>query len=73
MEYLLTLVAAWWWLIVAIPFLALVLLIIVAYTGSDGPEPKLQIFEMEKSFLDVQNGIFLQFVHFVLLHKLKSL
>jgi len=58
MEYLLTLVAAWWWLIVAIPFLALVLLIIVAYTGSDGPEPKLQIFEMEKSFLDVQNGIF---------------
>lgn len=56
MEFILELLSHWWWLIAALPILAVLLTLGFAFAGANGPLPIINVFENEKSFLDVQNG-----------------
>jgi hypothetical protein len=56
MEFILELLDTWCWFIAALPIIALVLIVAYAVAGANGPHPKINVFDNEKSFLDVQNG-----------------
>jgi len=56
MEWLLALIYNWWWLIALLPVVAVIVVIIVAFAGSKGPYPKINVFKEEKTFVDAKTG-----------------
>ena len=55
-ESLLTSLLAWWWLIVLLPVIAVTVLVIVAFVGSKGAYPKIDVFKEERTFVDAKTG-----------------
>ena len=60
MEWLFELVSACWWLIIAVPALAVVVIVVLLFADSKGPYPKIVVHTEEKTFVDAKTGLLKQ-------------